>query len=141
MKIKFGFLLVFVALLAGCSKSTKTEISNTEDFSLDKYTLKIDSAKVEDDTLKLIVDWKFGFNEDSMEQEKFAASGVIISATQNGDQLEENIDDANYYEDVYEGNDGAIYPEFKLKNTTDQVTIVFNRELSNENNKIKVSFK
>lgn len=76
-----------------------------------------------------------------MEQEKFAASAVIISATQNGDRLEENIDDANYYEDVYEGNNGVIYPEFKLKNTTDQVTIVFNRELSNENNKIKVSFK
>lgn len=132
-------VFVFVLLiLSGCG-SKGPEISNTDEFKLSGYRITPKSAKIEDGNLVLTIDWSFGIDEDSMDQEKFAATGIIFYATQNGEHLESDLSDTGIFKDVYEMNTSAIYPKFKLLNEKDPVEVTFNKELSSESEMFTVT--
>lgn len=131
--------LVFaVTFMSGCS-SGEPKISDTDEFNISGYRIKTETAKIEDDNLVLTIKWSFGNDEDSMKQENFAATGIIISANQNGEQLEEELTDSGIYKDVYEMNESTIYPSFKLLNEKDSVELIFNSELASESKKITIT--
>lgn len=136
---KVFVLLITVFALSGCSSEPK--ISDKNEFSISKYSLSVDSASIDGDDLKIFVNWKFGTDEDSMKQEKFASTGILFSAKQNGVELKEDLTDSGIYNNVYEMNEGSVTPNFTLNNKKDPVDLTIFDAVSEKSKEIKIELE
>lgn len=116
-------ILLSTLFLVACGSST-IDLSDIGKIKLSDLEMYPQYASVEEeDTLNVVIEWKRGTNEDSMEKSTFASSGIIFFAEQNGVELEGILEGSRMFDEAYEGSEHNIYVKFKLVDKDNPVDI------------------
>ena len=128
-KITLGIVMVVCLMFfAGCDKTIKLK---TDEVKIGKNVLIPKKASVNNDILKVDVEWKFGKQSDSMNKENFNQQNIYFYAYQNDELLKLVIN--GYFikqraNETYEGSKRTLMPEFYLKDKKSDVTFVIREE-------------